>query len=267
MVRLLLLWLLLELVGAAQVLQPAGGSLLGAWVRAVGAPVLTVATRVSGALDGAVEAVSGASRLAAENRLLRSQLELARARLRLLDDDLEAAREATAIETLAGSGEGRPLVGRVAYRDAAAGRLELRLAEGRAVAADTPALAAGGVLGRVVRADRRRCWVELLTHPASAVAVRSEGGEFDGLAVGGAGDELLVEFVPRVAEVLRGDLLVTSGADGVYPPGLPVARVTTVEESDAAFLQVHAEPAADPLAARVALLLVEWPAGDPEAGP
>ncbi len=256
--RLALVWLLLELAGAAQVRHPAGGTRLAAWVRLVGGPVVAAAEKVSTTLDTGFRAVAEATRLAAENRRLEVELERVSARLVLLEDDLVAAREAAAILPLANRYDARTVVGRVAFRDMAAGRMELRLAAQEGVAGDTPVVAIGGVLGRVVTGDRRRCWVELVTHPASAVAVRSERGDFDGLAVGGAGRQLTIEFVPRTAEVLRGDLLETSGADGVYPPGLPVAQVIAVEESAGPFLRIAARPTTDPLAARVALLLVGW---------
>lgn len=258
--RLALVWLLLELVGAAQVRHPAGGTRLAAWVRLVGGPIVVGAQQVSTALETGFTAVTDATRLAAENERLQDDLERASARLVLLEDDLVAAHEAVAILPLASRYDARPVVGRVAFRDSTAGRMELRLAAQQAIPRDAPVIAAGGVLGRVVSGDRRRCWVELITHPASAVAVRSERGDFDGLAVGGGGRMLTIEFVPQTAEVLRGDLLKTSGADGVYPPGLPVALVTAVEESDGPFLTIAARPTTDPLAVRVALLLVGWPA-------
>jgi rod shape-determining protein MreC len=47
------------------------------------------------------------------------------------------------------------------------------------------------------------------------------------------------------ADVTEGDLLTTSGVDGVYPPGLPVARVEKVERRvDAAFAHIYCVPVA-----------------------
>lgn len=57
---------------------------------------------------------------------------------------------------------------------------------------------------------------------------------------------------------MTGDEILTSGADGIYPPGLPVGRVTNVRESANAFLEVHAEPAGALATARVVLLLDGW---------
>ena len=58
------------------------------------------------------------------------------------------------------------------------------------------------------------------------------------------------------ADVQVGDLLTTSGIDGVYPPGLPVARVTSVDRRvDTSFARVGLAPAAAPDGVRYVLLL------------
>ena len=119
-------------------------------------------------------------------------------------------------------------------------------------------MACGGVVGRVVRSDGRRCWIELITHPVAAVAVQTPDGRVQGLAVGSESRGLEIHFVPRQAELLRGAELFTSGADGIYPPGLAVCRVTSVRESAGAFLEVRAEPTATLETARVILLLDGW---------
>ena len=54
-----------------------------------------------------------------------------------------------------------------------------------------------------------------------------------------------LRFLSGNADVKAGDVLVTSGIDGVYPPGLPVARVATVDRrADAGFARILLEPSA-----------------------
>jgi rod shape-determining protein MreC len=64
--------------------------------------------------------------------------------------------------------------------------------------------------------------------------------------------------VPRQAALERGALLVTSGGDGIYPPGIPAARVARIRESNEPFLEVTAVSTADLQAIRIVLLLPEW---------
>jgi rod shape-determining protein MreC len=54
-----------------------------------------------------------------------------------------------------------------------------------------------------------------------------------------------LRFIAAHEDVLAGDLLTTSGVDGVYPPGLPVARVEKVEpRADSAFARITCKPLA-----------------------
>jgi rod shape-determining protein MreC len=63
----------------------------------------------------------------------------------------------------------------------------------------------------------------------------------------GTGDDgkLELRFIPLAADFQNGDRLVTSGIDGVYPPGLPVAEVTNVERNTAyLFANITCKPVA-----------------------
>ena len=70
----------------------------------------------------------------------------------------------------------------------------------------------------------------------------------------GSGMEL--RFLAANADVKVGDLMATSGLDGVYPPGLPVAKVTAVERrGDTSFARVSLQPVAQADSARHVLIL------------
>ena len=84
---------------------------------------------------------------------------------------------------------------------------------------------------------------------------RFHGACLEGLASGTGSRQLRLEFIPRRAQLLRGAVLVTSGADGIYPPGLAVARVASIRESDEPFLEVRASPTARLATLRVVVVL------------
>jgi rod shape-determining protein MreC len=70
------------------------------------------------------------------------------------------------------------------------------------------------------------------------------------------GDTLDLRFVPISADLQTGDELVTSGLDGTYPPGLPVAKVVRVDkQADTAFARVVCLPVAPVRGARQLLVL------------
>jgi|GEM_PF-1760998 len=85
---------------------------------------------------------------------------------------------------------------------------------------------------------------------------------------GGTSGLLELRYLAANAEIVNGDRLVTSGIDGVYPPGLPVATVTRVErDATNVFARVLCQPAAGVDRGRIVLLLtpVEAPASPQQA--
>jgi len=258
LLRTALLWILLELIAAAQVNSAAGEPVLWVWVRAALSPVLWTGETIGSLVGGVATGVSGSVNLVRENRQLQLELETARALGRVMQEDMAAQLELTSLAQLVPNLAATAVPARTTYRDLFRGRMIALVATDRRIAPDTPAVAGGGIIGRVIRSEGRRCWIELITHPVAAIAIQSENGEIQGLAVGSDSRELEIQFVSRQAQLLRGDLLTTSGADGIYPPGLPVGRVASVRESAGAFLEVRATPAATLATTRVVLLLDGW---------
>jgi rod shape-determining protein MreC len=256
LLRLGLVWLLLELLAATQARTPEGTPVVWRWIQASVAPLVEGSSRAGTAVAHLASGLGDTAQLLVDNRLMRLQLEELEARHVLLTEDMNALREASDLLGTMGGLEASSVVGRCLFRDPARGRMEVDMATATALDRDTPVLAAGGLVGRVVRSRGSRCWVELLTHPAAATAVQTADGGVHALATGtGRPDRLELLYVPRAAALVRGDVVVTSGADGIYPAGLPVATVWELRETDEAFLRVQATPAADLATLRVVLAL------------
>lgn len=115
------------------------------------------------------------------------------------------------------------------------------------VEADTPVMTPLGVMGRVVEPGLSAAKAMLLTDRNSRISVRGQIHRSTGLLVGGgAGEPLSVKYMKLNAPVTEGEILVTSGLAGLFPPGLPVAKITSVERSDISlFLDVEAVPLVD----------------------
>lgn len=111
-----------------------------------------------------------------------------------------------------------------------------------------PVLDESAVLGQVTRAHPLVSEVTLLIDPDLSIPVLNvrtgaRSVAYGDPAVGGNGMEL--RFMDSNADVLVGDLLTTSGVDGLYPPGLPVARISRIERrAESAFLKIHCQPLA-----------------------
>ncbi|MBH9578404.1 rod shape-determining protein MreC [Inhella proteolytica] len=114
-----------------------------------------------------------------------------------------------------------------------------------------------GVLGQLTRVHLQSAEVMLLTDRDASIPVLNARTQALMVAYGGerhAGLEL--RFVAANADIKTGDALVTSGLDGVYPPGLPVAQVSLVERrGQTSFARVLAQPLARADGARQVLVL------------
>ncbi len=123
-----------------------------------------------------------------------------------------------------------------------------------------PLLDAHGVLGQVVHVSPLSSSAILITDPSHAVPVQVNRNGLRTLAVGTGDEEYLdIPHLPNNADIQVGDLLVTSGLGLRFPPGYPVATVTTIEKDPTEpFATVHASPMAHLKRTREVLLV--WPA-------
>lgn len=132
-----------------------------------------------------------------------------------------------------------------------------------------PVLDEAGVLGQVTRVFPMVSEVTLLVDRDQAIPVLNLRTGARAVAYGdpvvGHGGGMELRFMPVNADVQEGDLLSTSGVDGLYPSGLPVARVQRVERrADSAFARIYCEPVARVLAARHVAVLQPAPDALPE---
>lgn len=103
-----------------------------------------------------------------------------------------------------------------------------------------------GVIGQVTRVYPLLAEVTLITDKDHAIPVQVVRNGNRGVAYGsGDGTTLDLRFMAANVDIQNGDLLVTSGIDGVYPRGIPVAKVARIERDAAyAFAKISCLPAA-----------------------
>lgn len=108
-----------------------------------------------------------------------------------------------------------------------------------------PVVAAQGVVGRIIKIAPSSSRVLLITDASSAVAALIQRTRTRGI-IRGRGENLSIEYALRDADIQTGDLLVTSGMGGVFPKGLPLGLVESVEKDHfGLFQQVKAVPTID----------------------
>lgn len=186
------------------------------------------------------------SSLLRENERLRAELaRLKNERIRWVDAAGQLERLEEALDyTAAGAG---PLVAAdVVYIDHVSWLRSLVLYVGaNPIEPNQAVVAPEGVVGRVISRSGPYAKVQLLTDRSATVGAMLARTRRQGIARGAEDGLLTLDFVPLRADVEVGDQVVTAGIDGIYPRGVPVGRVASVEAGDEMFLRIELTPTVD----------------------
>ncbi|TFW23264.1 rod shape-determining protein MreC, partial [Massilia arenosa] len=145
-------------------------------------------------------------------------------------------------------------------RDPATRKIVLDRGSRNSVVLGLPVIDSSGVVGQVTRVFPFTSEVTLLTDKEQAIPVQVLRNGLRSVAYGRGQSGLLdLRFVAPNADVQVGDVLITSGLDGIYPAGLAVAKVMQVESAAGAFSRVVCQPLAGVDRHRQLLILMEQP--------
>ena len=133
------------------------------------------------------------------------------------------------------------------------------------IRAGQPVIDQIGIIGQVTRIYPWLAEITLITDKEQAVPVQNLRNGLRAVIGGTANNgQLELKFIPLNADFQNGDQLVTSGIDGVYPPGLPVAEVFNVERNAAfLFARITCKPLAG-VASHGQVLVLNWDNKSPE---
>jgi rod shape-determining protein MreC len=122
-----------------------------------------------------------------------------------------------------------------------------------------PVVTNQGLIGRVdaVIADAAR--IQLITDPASSVNVRLQNAETEASLVGSVTGDVTLQLIPQDINVQAGDLVLTSGLGGGYPPDLIIGQVVNVRSRDFdLFQQATVQPVVDFNRLEIVLVIVNF---------
>jgi rod shape-determining protein MreC len=194
--------------------------------------------RATEALAQSAEKASRAERLLAENLQLRALLDM---------------RPGITVRTLAAE---------VLYEasDPYSRKLFVGAGQVQGVKLGSPVINDKGVIGQITRIYALSSEITLLADKDAAIPVINTRTQQRSAAFGGSqgpgGATMELRFMSGSADVQAGDVLHTSGVDGIYPPALPVAKVVSVERRvESSFARVLLAPLAAPEAVRHVLVL------------
>lgn len=211
-------------------------------------PLQLAADRPNQLFREARERLAGQNVLRDENAGLHRENLLLKARLQQFESmEAENARLRDLLGSSLDVGE-RVLIAEIMAVELAPYRQQVMLNKGTnaGVFVGQPVLDANAVMGQVIRANPFSSVVLLITDSDHALPVEVNRNGLRTIAAGtGPNHDLELLYIPKNADIQVGDLLVTSGMDGRFPAGYPVARVKTVrQDPDNPFTTVLAEPTA-----------------------
>ncbi len=100
-----------------------------------------------------------------------------------------------------------------------------------------PVVTQQGLVGRVAAVTAGAARVQLIVDPASAINVRLEPSRAQAVLFGNVTGELSLEMIPQSASVQAGDLVLTSGLGGNYPPGVLIGQIASVRRRETELFQ------------------------------
>ena len=122
-----------------------------------------------------------------------------------------------------------------------------------------PVVTDQGLVGHIAAVTAGAARVQLVTDPGSSVNVRLQATNVDAVLNGSLTSDLSLEMIPQSATVRAGDLVVTSGLGGNYPPNLVIGQVTNVRKRDFDLFQsATLQPAVDFSALEIVLVITNF---------
>ena len=198
-------------------------------------------------LKNSADYFSSLSRLEDENiRLKRAQLENAETILRTQQLEVENER----LRKLLDVRDRQKVNGRVAQivyaaRDPFSRRVIVDKGLQDTISAGQPVVDDAGIIGQVTRVFPFVSEITLITDKDQAVPVQILRTGQRSVVFGLGNGQLELRYLPANADVQNGDTLVTSGLDGIFPRGLPVARVVHIErDTSYSFARIYCAPMA-----------------------
>jgi rod shape-determining protein MreC len=232
---------------SVQIQNPSGMTPIKTLFLAVQAPLVNVASNVLAGIQNAwrgyfwlVDVRTDNERL--ENRV--RQLEMLNSSLEEVKQENDRLRHLLSIKNEA---ELKTIEARVIARTPGflSNVLYINRGASHGVTVDSPVLAGHRIVGRIVLVAGGQSQVQLITNPDASIGVMMEQTRTPGVLSGTGESHLELNYISTTEEIRTGDVVLSSGLDGIFPKGFLVGRVTESKKSEGIFYNIKVEPAAD----------------------
>jgi rod shape-determining protein MreC len=183
----------------------------------------------------------------AENRNLKAQIERMSLEQVRISQDADQARRLQALlafkEQFISQTKAAQVIGSSGSEQSRS--LYIDKGENDGIKPDMAVITADGIVGKVLHAYPSTSLVLLINDQSSGVGAILEKSRLQGILKGTSAGEVVLEKVMSDETVPPGEMVLTSGGDGIFPKGLLVGRVTKVGSGSDLFLNIRVRPAAD----------------------
>jgi rod shape-determining protein MreC len=216
-----------------------GQKVVRIWTQTFASPIQSASSKATGATSGFFRQIFNFRSIASENEDLRQRLAAAEQELHAARQDAAENERLKALLDLKEKKQFETVMARVIARDPSVwfNTITINCGSSSGVSVNMPVVSGTGVVGRVITVSLWSSQVMLLTdEKAGAGAVVGQLGQSGALgSVRGRPDLGLIEmrYVSGLEKVEVGDYVMTTGQDGIYPPGLNVGEVVDVKNGTA----------------------------------
>lgn len=230
-----------------QIEGPSGTLLFKTWALAAQTPVITVSSGITGGIRHFWRNYIWMVGARAENEQLKETVR----RLSLLNHAYEQTRQENLrlhrLVSLTENRAYRTVGARVVARTPSylANVIYINRGSQDGVPVDAPVLSGDGIIGRTILVSRHQSQVQLITNPDASLGVLLERTRIPGV-LRGSGDILLdLNYIGNAEQIAVGDVLLSSGLEGIYPKGLVVGKVVDSRKGNGVYRSIKVEPAMD----------------------
>jgi len=215
--------------------------MLRVWTQTLASPLQSASSKASGATSGFFQQIWNFRSSATENEQLKQRLTQAEQELNVARAAAAENERLKALLSLNEQSEIKSIPARVIARDASVwfNTITINRGSSSGIVVNMPVVTAGGIVGRVITVSPWASQVMMITdEKAGAGAVVGQLGQSGALgSVRGRADlgvaMIEMRYVSGLEKVEVNDVVMTTGQDGIYPPGLNVGRVVDVKSGTA----------------------------------
>ena len=248
-----------------QIEDSSGTTLLKTWALRIQSPVLTAGDMVFGSVKRIWHNYIWLVGAREENRRLKETV----SRLSILNRSYEEERQENerlrnllAISELASEDTGFYTVGaRVSARapEFLANILYIDRGSKHGVSVNAPVLSGNVIVGRVLLAAEYYSQVQLITNPDASIGAMLDESRTPGVLTGDGDALLIMNYISNTLPVKVGELVLSSGLDGIFPKGIMLGTVVVSERGNDIFREIKVKPAVDLIRLEEVTILITKP--------